>query len=60
MIGSETVRALNDRAVELAHSLKATRARKLRIDGLVVESNIHHIPPTAPCLAMEFDSYADS
>ena len=41
-IGSETVRALNDRAVELAHSLKATRARKLRIDGLVVETNIHH------------------
>ncbi len=42
VIGSETVRALNDRAVELAHSLKATRARKLRIDGMVVESNIHH------------------
>ncbi len=42
VIGSETVRALNDRAVELAHSLKATRARKLRIDGLVVETNIHH------------------
>jgi transposase, IS5 family len=42
VIGSETVRALNDRAVELAHSLKATRARKLRIDGMVVETNIHH------------------
>ena len=42
VIGSETVRALNDRAVELAHSLKATRARKLRIDGLVLETNIHH------------------
>jgi transposase, IS5 family len=42
VIGSETLRALNDRAVELAHSLKATRGRKLRIDGMVVESNIHH------------------
>jgi transposase, IS5 family len=42
VIGSETVRALNDRAVELAHSLKATRGRKLRIDGMVVETNIHH------------------
>jgi transposase, IS5 family len=41
-IGSETVRALNDRAVALAHSLKATRGRKLRIDGMVVETNIHH------------------
>ncbi len=41
-VGSETVRALNDRAVELAHSLKATRGRKLRIDGTVVETNIHH------------------
>jgi IS5 family transposase len=41
-VGSETVRALNDRAVELAHSLKATRGRKLRIDGAVVETNIHH------------------
>jgi IS5 family transposase len=30
------------RAVELAHCLKATRARKLRIDGTVVETNIHH------------------
>jgi transposase, IS5 family len=28
--------------VELAHSLKATRGRKLRIDGMVVETNIHH------------------
>jgi transposase, IS5 family len=41
-IGSQTVRTLNDRAVELAHCLKATRGRKLRIDGTVVETNIHH------------------
>ena len=41
-IGSQTVRTLNDRAVELAHCLKATRARKLRIDATVVETNIHH------------------
>lgn len=42
VIGSETVRSLNDRAVELAHSLKVTRGRKLRVDGAVVETNIHH------------------
>ncbi|MDQ3508243.1 MAG: ISNCY family transposase, partial [Actinomycetota bacterium] len=41
-IGSETVAALNDRAVELARSLKVTRGRKLRVDGTVVETNIHH------------------
>jgi transposase, IS5 family len=41
-IGPKTVEALNDRAVELARSLKVTRGRKLRIDGTVVESNIHH------------------
>src|SRR5919107_2533237 len=41
-IGSETVVALNDRAVELARSLKVTRGRKLRTDGTVVETNIHH------------------
>jgi transposase, IS5 family len=34
--------ALNDRAVELARSLKVTRGRKLRTDGTVVETNIHH------------------
>jgi len=41
-IGSETVASLNERAVELARSLKVTRGRKLRIDGTVVETNIHH------------------
>jgi transposase, IS5 family len=41
-IGSETVASLNDRAFRLARSLKVTRGRKLRIDGTVVETNIHH------------------
>jgi transposase, IS5 family len=42
LIGPRTVEALNDRAVELARSLKVTRGRKLRTDGTVVETNIHH------------------
>ena len=41
-IGARTLAALNDRAVELAQSLKVTRGRKLRTDGTVVETNIHH------------------
>jgi IS5 family transposase len=41
-IGSETVAALNERTVELARSLKVTRGRKLRVDAMVVETNIHH------------------
>jgi len=41
-IGPETLCALNDRAVELARSLKVTRGRKLRVDSMVVETNIHH------------------
>ena len=41
-IGSETVASLNERAVELARSLKVTRGRKLRVDSMVVETNIHH------------------
>ena len=41
-IGSETVVALNDRAVELARSLRVTRGRKLRVDAMVVETNVHH------------------
>jgi transposase, IS5 family len=41
-IGSETLAALNDRAVELARSLKVSRGRKLRVDSMVVETNIHH------------------
>src|SRR5215216_2627751 len=42
VIGPETIEALNDRAVELAHSLKVTRGRKLRVDAMVVETNVHH------------------
>jgi len=41
-IGAPTLAALNDRVVELACSLKVTRGRKLRTDGTVVETNIHH------------------
>jgi IS5 family transposase len=41
-IGPETIVALNDRAVELARSLKVTRGRKLRVDSTVVETNVHH------------------
>jgi IS5 family transposase len=41
-IGPETVASLNDRAVELAHCLKVTRGRKLRVDAMVVETNVHH------------------
>jgi IS5 family transposase len=41
-IGPETVASLNERAVELARSLKITRGRKLRVDSMVVETNIHH------------------
>jgi hypothetical protein len=31
-----------DRAAELARSLKVTRGRKLRVDAIVVETNVHH------------------
>src|SRR5215217_2753258 len=41
-IGPETVASLNDRAVELARSLKVTRGRKLRVDSMVVETNVHY------------------
>jgi IS5 family transposase len=41
-IGPKTVAALNDRVVELARSLKVTRGRKLRVDAMVVETNVHH------------------
>lgn len=42
LIGPGTVAALNDRVVDLARSLKVTRGRKLRLDGTVVETNIHY------------------
>lgn len=41
-IGPQTVASLNERAVELARSLKVTRGRKLRVDSMVVETNVHH------------------
>jgi transposase, IS5 family len=41
-IGPETVASLNERAVELARSLKVTRGRKLRVDSMVVQTNVHH------------------
>jgi IS5 family transposase len=41
-IGPETLRALNDRVVRLARSLKVTRGRKLRVDTTAVETDIHH------------------
>jgi IS5 family transposase len=41
-IGPETVASLNERAVELARSLKVSRGCKLRVDSMVVETNIHH------------------
>ena len=40
-IGPETIRALNDRVVQLARSLKVTRGRKLRVDTTAVETDIH-------------------
>lgn len=41
VVGPETVAALNDRVVQLARSLKATRGRKLRVDTTAVECNVH-------------------
>lgn len=49
-IGNETLLALNERAVQLAVGHEVTRGRKLRIDGTVVETNIHH-PTEASLLA---------
>src|SRR4051794_4307377 len=40
-IGPEAPRALNDRVVQLARSLKVTRGRKLRVDTTAVETDIH-------------------
>ncbi len=42
LVGPETLERLNERAVALAVEHKATRGRKLRIDGTVVEANIPH------------------
>jgi transposase, IS5 family len=42
LIQPATLHQLLDHVVELARSLKVTHGRKLRIDGTVVETNIHH------------------
>ncbi len=42
LIQPTTLQGLLDHVVELARQLKVTKGRKLRIDGTVVETNIHH------------------
>jgi len=42
LIQPETLHRLLDHVVQLARSLQVTRGRKLRTDGTVVETNIHH------------------
>ncbi len=42
LIQPETLQAFNQRIMELAVAGKLSRGRKLRMDGMVVESNIHH------------------
>jgi IS5 family transposase len=41
-IRPETLHLLNDRVVQLAQQARVTRGRKLRIDGTVVQTTIHH------------------
>jgi IS5 family transposase len=41
-IQPETLHVLNDRAAQLAAQARVTRARKLRVDGTVVETTIHY------------------
>jgi transposase, IS5 family len=41
-IRPDSLQPLNDRVVELARQAKMTKGRKLRIDGTVVETTIHH------------------
>src|SRR3990172_2491430 len=42
LIQPDTLHHLLDHVVDLARALKVTRGRKLRIDGTVVETNIHY------------------
>jgi IS5 family transposase len=42
LIGADTLEGLNERVVVLAFERKVTRARKLRTDATVVETNISH------------------
>lgn len=41
-IRPQTLKALNARMMNIATSLRLTRGRKLRTDGTLVETNIHH------------------
>jgi IS5 family transposase len=41
-IRPDTLHALNDRVVQLAHQARVTTGRKLRIDGTAVQTIIHH------------------
>src|SRR3954463_9125642 len=41
-IQAATLHALLDHVLDMARQAKVTRGRKLRIDGTVVETNIHH------------------
>jgi IS5 family transposase len=50
-IGPETIRALNDRVVQLARSLEVARGRKLRVDTRPSRPTSTS-PPTAGCSAM--------
>jgi transposase, IS5 family len=49
-IDPATLEKLNERVVALARQAKVTRGRKLRVDGTVVATNIHH-PTDASLLA---------
>jgi IS5 family transposase len=42
IIRPDTLHQLLDHVSEMAHALKVTRGRRLRTDGTVVETNIHH------------------
>lgn len=42
LIGPTTLQVVHDRVVELARTLKVARGRKLRTDGTVVETTMHH------------------
>jgi transposase, IS5 family len=50
LIEPATLEKLNERVVALARQAKVTRGRKLRVDGTVVETNIHY-PTDASLLA---------
>jgi len=42
LIQPETLHLFNERLSSIAYEVKVTRGRKMRTDGTVVESNIHH------------------